>query len=54
MPIQSVNSFKCYRANKLKSTDRQTDIQTDIQTYIRIHTDTFAKTIFLGSEGLKT
>ena len=34
--IQSVNSFKSYRANKLKSTvrhtDRQTDIQTDIQT----------------------
>ena len=39
-PIQSVNSFKSYRANKLKSTDRQTD--------------TFAKTIFSGSEGLKT
>ena len=42
--IQSVNSFKSYRANKLKSTDRQTDTQTDI----------FAKTIFSGSEGLKT
>ena len=27
-PIQSVNSFKSYRANKLKSTDRQTDRQT--------------------------
>ena len=43
-PIQSVNSFKSYRANKLKSTDRQTYRQTD----------TFAKTIFSGSEGLKT
>ena len=42
--IQSVNSFKSYRANKLKSTDRHTDRQTD----------TFAKTIFSGSEGLKT
>ena len=46
-PIQSVNSFKSYRANKLKSTDRQTH-RTDRQT------DTFAKTIFSGSEGLKT
>ena len=42
--IQSVNSFKSYRANKLKSTDRQTDTQTD----------TFVKTIFSGSGGLKT
>ena len=41
---QSVNSFKSYRANKLKSTGRQPDIQTD----------TFAKTIFSGSKGLKT
>ena len=41
-PIQSVKSFKSYRANKLKSTDRHRQ------------TDTFAKTIFLGSEGLKT
>ena len=42
--IQSVNSFTSYRANKLKSIDRHTDRQTD----------TFAKTIFSGSEGLKT
>ena len=55
-----VNSFKSYRANKLKSTDRQTnrqtDRQTDIQTYRHTdtQTDTFAKTIFSGSEGLKT
>ena len=38
-PIQSVNSFKSYRANKLQ---------------IYRQTDTFAKTIFSGSEGLKT
>ena len=37
-PIQSVNSFKSYRA-------KQT---------INRQTDTFAKTIFSGSEGLKT
>ena len=35
-----INSFKSYRANKQKFTDRQTD--------------TFAKTIFSGSEGHKT
>ena len=62
-PIQSVNSFKSYRTNKLKSTDiqtyrqadrqthRHTDRHTDIQTDTQ--TDTFAKTIFSGSEGLK-
>ena len=48
--IQSVNSFKSYRANK--STDRHTERQTDRQTDTQ--TDTFAKTIFSGSEGLKT
>ena len=44
---------KSYSANKLyKSTDTQTDRQTDRQTYRQ--TDTFAKTIFSGSEGLWT
>ena len=42
--IQSVNSFKSYRANKLKIYT-----QTDSR-----QTDTFVKTIFSGSGGLKT
>ena len=57
--IQSVNSFKSYRANKLKiytQTDRQTDRQTHRQTDRQTdkQTDTFVKTIFSGSGGLKT
>ena len=40
-PIQSVNSFKSYRANKLKSTETQTD------RHIR-------ENHFFGSEGLTT
>ena len=35
-PIQSVNYFKSYRANKLKSTDRQTDRQTHLRKPFRV------------------
>ena len=55
--IQSVNSFKSYRANKLKSTDRQSYRHTDpferivrflskVIVYTDRQTDTIPKTIF--------
>ena len=49
--VPKANSFKSYRANKLQIY-RQTDIHTDRQPAKQ--TDTFVKTIFSGSEGLKT